>query len=66
MATPDYKFRAFEEESATLSAIDHILIVIDENRAASVMIAVGVFLVMSFFFGYGAGGVVDRLVGLIV
>ena len=64
MAQREYKFRAFESES-TLSIVDEIIVLIDENRAEAAALAAAFFLITSFFFGYGAGGVVDTLVGLI-
>ena len=59
--TLNYRFTSFDDESRGETIAMSVLILIDENRAAAAMIAAGTFFVTAFFFGYGAGGVVDSL-----
>ena len=58
-AGSSYRFRSFDSEQSGETLLMSLLIIIDEHRAAALMVAVALVLLTAFIFGYGAGGVVD-------
>lgn len=61
----EYRFRSFDSEVAEPSPLTMMITIIDENRAAAALIATATFFITAFWFGYGAGGLVDHLLAIV-
>jgi hypothetical protein len=59
LATSNYRFRSFDSEEGGETLLMSFVAIIDEHRAAAVIVAVALVLLTAFIFGYGAGGAAD-------
>jgi hypothetical protein len=59
LAASNYRFRSFDSEEGGETLVTSLVAIIDEHRAAALVVAVALVLLTAFILGYGAGGVVD-------